>query len=225
MPADENASGSMRRQFDVQEYSSRRLAEGKGLPEIRSELSGQLRGLRRELHNLINLRYEDFLGLGTSLTGVDTTIKDVKEPLDGLAEQISATHDELTTKLDYLDTRLAYRSTIREKKQMLRVFIDLARLLDRVDAILAEAMQSKNEGDLAEHVKCLERAAVDFSQIKYFIGKGGESPFVRQAAVRMRGIEKALKLALYAFFVRCVDQHMVDFSDGGDAQGDSENLL
>ncbi|ORX71633.1 hypothetical protein DL89DRAFT_221940, partial [Linderina pennispora] len=108
---------------------------------------------------------------------------------------------------------------------MLRVFIDLARLLDRANAILAEAAQSKNEGDLSEHVKCLERAAVDFSQIKYFIGKGGDSPFVQQAETRMRGIEKALKLALYTFFVRCVDQHLAYFSEDADTQDETENLL
>ncbi|KAI8324458.1 COG2-domain-containing protein [Martensiomyces pterosporus] len=224
MQTDEANSRPQRQIFDAEEYASLRLREGKQLSDIRQELGGQLQDLRDELHSLINMRYEDFLGLSTSLTGIDATINAVKAPLSSLSGEIANVGDSFASKLEYLDKRLAYRSVIRENKQMLRLFIDLSRLLDRVSAILKEAKALKEDGETLEYVKCLERAAVDLSQIRYFVGKGGELPFVVQAAKRTAEIEKDLKLALYMFLVRCIDEH-AESSKEGRGSSSSENMV
>ncbi|KAJ2840882.1 hypothetical protein FBU31_000023 [Coemansia sp. 'formosensis'] len=196
--------------FDLVQFAGARLEEGKDLDDLHLELSQQLLQVRRELHNLIDLRYEDFLGLSSSVAGIDTTINDIKEPLTDLSANISKVHVELASKLETIDARIAYRQAVRDKKHMLRLFIDLSQLLDRVNAVLTEAEQqlhaSDNVGALSEHLKGLERAAGEFSQARYFIEKGGTFPFILQAADRMQAQEQRLHAALDAFLVSRIDE-------------------
>ncbi|KAJ2805568.1 hypothetical protein H4S07_003989, partial [Coemansia furcata] len=116
--------------FDLVQFAGARLEEGKDLDGLHLELSQQLLQVRRELHNLIDLRYEDFLGLSSSVAGIDTTISDIKEPLTDLSANISKVHVELASKLETIGARIAYRLAVRDKKHMLRLFIDLSQLLD-----------------------------------------------------------------------------------------------
>ncbi|KAJ1958509.1 hypothetical protein GGI12_004710, partial [Dipsacomyces acuminosporus] len=231
MQADEANLRPQRGIFNAQEYAEAKFRDGEQLSDIRKELGGQLKDVREELHSLINLRYEDFLGLSTSLVGIDSTIQAVKAPLSSLSGDISSVGDSFSSKLEYLDKRLAYRSVIREHKQMLRLFIDLSRLLDRAGGILQEARVLKERGESLEYIKCLDRAAVDLGQIRYFVGKGGDYPFVQQSAARMDEIEKDLRQALYLFLVHCIDKHHVlcERSEGGDSDkpedvSNSENM-
>ncbi|KAJ2562373.1 hypothetical protein GGH12_003284 [Coemansia sp. RSA 1822] len=188
MEADET-----REPFNTKAYAAAALAQGKALDTVQSELSKRLQQTQRTLFSLINQRYEDFLGLSTSLTGIDTTIDELRAPLTNVKREIRAVSEELQTKLEYMDSRLAYRAQLREKKQVLRLFLDLGQLLNRVGLVLAEAEATK---DPAEHVTCLERAAVDVSQIRYFARKGSEYPYVVAAQQRIQQIEESLLTAL-----------------------------
>ncbi|KAJ2228075.1 hypothetical protein GGH97_006441, partial [Coemansia sp. RSA 475] len=169
MEADET-----RQPFNTEAYAAAALAQGKTLDTVQSELSKRLQQTQRTLFSLINQRYEDFLGLSTSLTGIDTTIDELRAPLTTVKHEIHEVSNELQTKLEYMDSRLAYRAQLREKKQVLRLFLDLEQLLNRVGVVLKEAEAAKD----LEHVTCLERAAVDVSQIRYFARKGSEYPYV-----------------------------------------------
>ncbi|KAJ2241375.1 hypothetical protein GGI13_007355, partial [Coemansia sp. RSA 455] len=205
--------------FDLEQFAETRLEEGKDLDALHLELSQQLIQVRRELHNLIDLRYEDFLGLSSSVAGIDTTINDIKQPLTDLSVQISEVHTELASKLERIDARIAYRQAVRDKKHMLRLFIDLSQLLDRVNAVLSEAEQQlrgggNNVGALTEYLKSLERAAGEFSQARYFIEKGGAYPFILQAAERMQTQEERLHVALDAFLVSRIDEYVLAQSKG-----------
>ncbi|KAJ2491913.1 hypothetical protein IWW37_001885 [Coemansia sp. RSA 2050] len=208
MPADVSAKAA----FNLEQFAEARLEEGKDLDDLHMELSQQLTQVRRELHDLIDLRYEDFLGLSSSVSGIDTTINDIRQPLSALSTQISEVHTELASKLEKIDARIAYRQAVRDKRHMLRLFIDLSQLLDRVNAVLSEADQQLHAGDgvgaLAEHLKSLERAAGEFSQVRYFIEKGGTLPFIIQATERMRAQEERLHAALDAFLASRIDEYV-----------------
>ncbi|KAJ2771536.1 hypothetical protein IWQ57_002170 [Coemansia nantahalensis] len=195
--------------FDVAAYAAQSQRQGKGLAAMHTELNGQLRGVRRELHSLINHRYEDFLGLSTSLTEVDATIGSVKAPLADIRSKVQSAHCDLAARLDYVDSRLRYRAAIREKRLLLRLFIDLAQLLDRADAVLEEAAAITAPAAAgAEYAKCLERAAVDVSQIRYFTCKGSGHPFVQQAADRVRRIEDTLLAALGQLLTTSITRYL-----------------
>ncbi|KAJ2809474.1 hypothetical protein H4R20_000094 [Coemansia guatemalensis] len=215
MAADGTPTAESRAEFDVDAYAAAALKQGKGLDDLEAELGEQLRSIRQELYSLIDERYEDFLGLSTSLTGIDATIDGVKEPLAQITTEIQTTHTELAAKLEYVDARMAYRSAIREKKQVLRLFIDLSQLLDRVDAVLKEA--SELDVGSAEFVKCLERAAVDLSQIRYFSNKGAEYPFVAQSAERISRIEDMLLTALDQSLTHYISEYLAAHSSAGSA--------
>ncbi|KAJ2078025.1 hypothetical protein H4R24_004761 [Coemansia sp. RSA 988] len=206
MAADGTQTAESRAEFDVEAYAAAALKQGKELDDLEAELGEQLRRIRQELYSLIDERYEDFLGLSTSLTGIDATIGGVKEPLAQITTKLQSTHTELAAKLEYVDARMAYRTAIREKKQVLRLFIDLSQLLDRVDAVLKET--SELVVGSAEFVKCLERAAVDLSQIRYFSNKGAEYPFVAQAADRISRIENMLLTALDQSLAHCTLEYL-----------------
>ncbi|KAJ2501561.1 hypothetical protein GGH96_001765 [Coemansia sp. RSA 1972] len=187
MEADET-----REPFNTDAYAAAALAQGKTLDTVQSELSKRLQQTQRTLFSLINQRYEDFLGLSTSLTGIDTTIDELRAPLTTVKHEIHEVSNELQFKLEYMDTRLSYRAQLREKKQVLRLFLDLDQLLNRVGVVLKEAEAAKD----LEHVTCLERAAVDVSQIRYFARKGSEYPYVVAAQQRIQHIEESLLTAL-----------------------------
>ncbi|KAJ2776180.1 hypothetical protein H4R18_005802 [Coemansia javaensis] len=191
--------------FDLEAYAAQSLEQGKGLEDVHLELSGQLRDIRHELRGLINHRYEDFLGLSTSLTGVDGAVAAVRAPVAAVRAEIEAVRDDLAQRLARVEERLRYRAAIRAKKQQLRLFIDLSRLLARVDAVLGEAGAAAGRGE--ERAEWLERAAADLAQIRYFVAKGGGHPFARQAADHMRRIEAALLDALGRSLARGLAAH------------------
>ncbi|KAJ2901081.1 hypothetical protein IWW38_000046 [Coemansia aciculifera] len=206
--------------FDLVQFAETRLEEGKDLDDLHTELCQQLRQVRRELHSLIDERYEDFLGLSSSVAGIDTTIDDIKLPLSDLSGEISKVHTELASRLEQMDSRISSRQAVRDKKYMLRLFIDLSQLLDRVNAVLNEAKQqlelaADSVGALADYLKSLERAAGEFSQARYFIEKGGDYPFVVQAAERMRVLEERLFEALDVFLATRVDKYAKARQSGG----------
>ncbi|KAJ2153243.1 hypothetical protein IWW43_003054 [Coemansia sp. RSA 1935] len=209
MEADET-----RQPFNTEAYAAAALAQGKTLDTVQSELSKRLQQTQRTLFSLINQRYEDFLGLSTSLTGIDTTIDELRAPLTTVKHEIHEVSNELQTKLEYMDSRLAYRAQLREKKQVLRLFLDLEQLLNRVGVVLKEAEAAKD----LEHVTCLERAAVDVSQIRYFARKGSEYPYVVAAQQRIQHIEESLltaleqslRPALEKFLEQCATQNDMD---------------
>ncbi|KAJ2654828.1 hypothetical protein IWW48_005874 [Coemansia sp. RSA 1200] len=215
MQADETPSSSpssslKRSEFVVEEYAEASLQQGKSLGQVHKELSIKVREVRQDLHDLINKRYEDFLALNTSLSGIDSTINDVRPLLGTLTSEIKRTHEDFSAKLEYIDSRLAYRSAIREKKQMLRLFIDLSQLIDRVESILQESqfLSTVAEGSSMEYIKCLERAAVDLGQIRYFVSKGSNYPFVQMAANKMQAIEETLHRALEVFLCSQIGRYL-----------------
>ncbi|KAJ2517805.1 hypothetical protein GGI11_000621 [Coemansia sp. RSA 2049] len=210
-PSASSASPSLKRpEFVVEEYAEASLQQGKSLSQVHKELSIKVREVRQDLHDLINKRYEDFLALNTSLSGIDRTIDDVRPLLGTLTGEIKRTHEDFSAKLEYIDSRLAYRSAIREKKQMLRLFIDLSQLIDRVESILQESqlLSTASEGSSLEYIKCLERAAVDLGQIRYFVSKGSDYPFVQMAANKMQTIEETLHRALEVFLCSQIDRYL-----------------
>ncbi|KAJ2452271.1 hypothetical protein EV183_003060 [Coemansia sp. RSA 2336] len=200
MEADET-----RMPFDAQEYAAAAYAQGKSLLDMQAELGEQLQSVRRSLYSLINKRYQDFLGLGTSLSGLDTSVASLREPLAEIKGKIQSAHLELHNELDHLDSRLAYRTQLREKKQMLRLFLDLGQLLERATMILQEA---KGTTEQTDYVKCLERAAVDLSQIRYFAKKGEGLPFVVNAQPRIEQVEQLLLDALEQFLSSCAKRYV-----------------
>ncbi|KAJ2845896.1 hypothetical protein IWW36_004600, partial [Coemansia brasiliensis] len=191
--------------FDAHAYATAAFAQGKSLADMQSELNEQLRDVRRSLYSLINKRYQDFLGLGTSLSGIDTAIASLQEPLVEVKKEIQSAHLELQSELDHLDSRLAYRTQVREKKQMLRLCLDLGQLLERAAVILQEAEATTEQTD---YVKCLERAAVDLSQIRYFAKKGERLPFVVNAQPRIEQVERSLLDALEQFLSSCAKRYV-----------------
>ncbi|KAJ2474789.1 hypothetical protein EV174_005507 [Coemansia sp. RSA 2320] len=109
---------------------------------------------------------------------------------------------------------------------MVRVFIDLSQMLDRVSTLLDEASAAGEggSGSEAEYLKCLERAAADFGQVWYFIEKGGDYPFVEQAGKRMRGLEQRLYTALDDFLAGRIDE-FVGSAARGEAGSDAVGLI
>ncbi|KAJ1719193.1 hypothetical protein LPJ61_006357, partial [Coemansia biformis] len=143
----------------------------------------------------------------------------VKAPLADIRGKVESAHNDLASKLDYVDSRLRYRAAIREKRQLLRLFIDLSQLLDRADAVLKEAADMGAVVTGREYVKCLERAAADVSQIRYFARKGAGHPFVQQAAERVGKIESTLLAALDQSLARCISVYLDARQQGADEAG------
>ncbi|KAJ1646618.1 hypothetical protein LPJ64_001899 [Coemansia asiatica] len=194
---------SMQSAFDIHDYAQTRFAQGKTLPELHLELSTKHQALRAELQQLIAARYEDFLGLSTSLTGIDVTLKGANKQLSLVGQQIDTVYEELLDKKTKVDQQLLYRSEVREKRAILRLFLDISQLLDRANGVLKEINNTE--------VDALERAAADYAQIKYFVTKAGdyaEHLFLMKTMDRIKDTEKLLMAELEKSLVQCITEYL-----------------
>lgn len=77
--------------FDPDQFlSSRRHL---GLERLKVELNAHLRFLKRELVELINRDYQDFINLSTNLKGVDNAMEDLQRPLAHMATQVEVLNE------------------------------------------------------------------------------------------------------------------------------------
>ncbi|KAJ1881615.1 hypothetical protein LPJ57_001493 [Coemansia sp. RSA 486] len=223
----------MQSAFDIHDYAQTRFAQGKELPELHAELSSQQQALRAELQQLITARYEDFLGLSTSLSGIDLSLESANQQLSQVGQQIDTVFDELQEKKTKIDQQLSYRSEVREKRAILRLFLDISQLLDRASDVL--------KGNSLE-VDALERAAADYAQIKYFLTKTGDHAqhlFLQKSMDRIRETERLLMAELEKSLVRCITEYLqqptggramavsqcIRAYDTADAHEEAESLL
>ncbi|KAJ2725899.1 Conserved oligomeric Golgi complex subunit 2 [Coemansia sp. Benny D115] len=207
--------------FDVSEYAAQRYSSGKSLNDLHGELSTRLSGLRKELQELIAQRYEDFLGLSTSLSGIDTTVQQTRVSLNEMRKEIDSVHGDFSARLQAIDHQLEQRMQVREAKAHLRLFLDIAQLLDRAELVFREG-EGKGSQSAGARIEVLERICADYAQIRYFVGKAGEPSgyaFLASAIERLHKLEARLTAALRETLEQCahslvgdIEWHNIDTS-------------
>ncbi|TPX37876.1 hypothetical protein SeLEV6574_g07840 [Synchytrium endobioticum] len=186
------------------------------LDRLKNELNTALRQLKHELIDLINRDYADFISLSTNLTGVDAVIKDIGSPLEAMHSQVTWVRSSLQQVISQLETQLKARSHIREKKATVHLLLSIHESFSKVEELLGIASTTPINGPTSDltisntpsHLdsqilaqdtfandtdgKLIERVAIEFNQLQYFVSRGANLPYVSNIEWRISRVKDTL---------------------------------
>ncbi|PVH93725.1 hypothetical protein DM02DRAFT_619108 [Periconia macrospinosa] len=114
------------------------------LEDLRSELRARSQLLSRELLDLVNGNYQDFLGLGRSLKGGDEKVEEVRVGLLGLRKEVEACRDVVGERESEVVRLLGEKVGIRREIVVGRRLVEFdARLRALEEELLVEAVGGK----------------------------------------------------------------------------------
>ena len=165
------------------------------LEELRAELREYLAVLREELVQLINDDYEEFISLGIGLRGEGDRLRELQEPLKVLEEEAELVRDNLKVHQDAIQEKLEERSLLREEKTLLDMLQRLFDTLGRAESLL--------DNDEEDRLKSVVRAAGEYTQLIYLLGKASSEgcKVVQLVIPRVEGIKSRLHVELSALLL------------------------
>lgn len=134
--------------FDPAAYLSSLSNRHQTLGDLQSELRELSQSLNKELLDLVNENYQDFLSLGTALNGGEEKVEEVRAGLLAFERDVQAIRDQFDARTREI------RTLLNEKKKMrsdIAVGYDLLDIADRIDALeqrlmIHDAKQTKTNG-------------------------------------------------------------------------------
>ena len=204
--------------FSAPTYLSSLSSRHQTLDDLRSDLRERSQALSKELLELVNTNYEQFLSLGSDLKGGEDKVEDVRVGLLGFRRGVEDVRGRVR------ERRGEVEGFLKEKKEVGRE-IALGRALLEVDARLEEledrlmvaslgravngheddAWSESEDEDEEEGLKVeggtstmkLQRLVVDYDQIEHLSESVGKShPFIAAQEARMIKVRNTILLDL-----------------------------
>ena len=97
------------------------------LEDLRSELRTRSQELNKELLDLVNENYQDFLSLGSSLKGGDEKVEEVRLALLGFQREIAGLVEKVDERKAEVESLMTERKEVREHIQFGRGLLELDR--------------------------------------------------------------------------------------------------
>lgn len=158
------------------------------LEDLRSELRARSSLLSKELLDLVNAEYEDFVLLGTSLAGGEEKLEEVRlglmgfrRDLEGIRAKVVAEEKEIT---QLLDERKRVRKEIQLGRDLLALDAALTELEDRL-SVDPESKQSRLLGN-GQREERLMVEADDYSSEDHDLDTEGEDAGVDGSALSLK---------------------------------------
>jgi len=154
------------------------------LNKIKKDLHEHLKELKVELVELINHNYTDFIDLSTILVGTDKLINNLKYPLINMRRDVEDVRNIYLNVITDLETKLNKRSELREKKACLQLYININNSIKKIEELLKTVTELENEKAAIDNktmlrdCKKIERIAVEYNQLQYFVEKGKGLKFI-----------------------------------------------
>ncbi|KNC86495.1 hypothetical protein SARC_01366 [Sphaeroforma arctica JP610] len=204
------------------------------LPGLKNELQGFLTTLKRDLIELINKDYADFVNLSANLVGMDKGIDSIRNTLTGVREDISHVRTEVEKAMSALSGKLTERAAIREKKALLQTFLNIIDSVHKIEGLLhlnttAGPKQTETKSDGNESVErhgslsiadvsqiqddstqTTERVAGEFNQLQFYVSQCREVPIVQALSPRIDTITRTLLAGLEASFRTALEDDNLD---------------
>ncbi|KAL8929569.1 MAG: hypothetical protein Q9208_001238 [Pyrenodesmia sp. 3 TL-2023] len=111
--------------FDPATYLSSLRNRHQTLEDLRAELRTRSRDINKELLDLVNENYQDFLSLGSSLRGGDEKIEEVRLGLLGFKREIQGLKSKVDERKREVEDLVAQKEAIRRKLQLGRALLDV----------------------------------------------------------------------------------------------------
>lgn len=118
------------------------------LEDLRSELRSRSQDLSKELLDLLNTNYHDFLSLGASLHGGEEKIEEVKVGLLGFKKELENVKEVVSRRETEMRDLLSQRRALRKQIWLGRNLLDLDGRLEDIEARLMVGAKIRNgDGD------------------------------------------------------------------------------
>ncbi|KAG9193224.1 hypothetical protein G6011_03259 [Alternaria panax] len=189
------------------------------LEDLRSELRSRSQLLSKELLDLVNGNYQDFLNLGNSLHGGEEKVEEVRVGLLGFRKEVDGLAGVVGTRAEEVGDLLQQRRDVSEKIQVGRRLIDYDARLQELEAELMietarhdtiilgqDVSDSDDEEDEDEDDEDEEGYGVSIAKLRrnvvhYRLVLGlqedlGEHPYVTAQAARIAKVRSTLLMDL-----------------------------
>ncbi|KAF3940769.1 hypothetical protein ABW19_dt0207894 [Dactylella cylindrospora] len=121
--------------FSASEYLST-LHRHQTLEDLRNELRTRSKDLERELVELVNRDYADFVGLGSSLRGGEGKVNDLKLGVMGFAREVEGVKAKVVKVADEVEREMGVKKEVGKKKALARNLINIETRLSQLEALL-----------------------------------------------------------------------------------------
>lgn len=204
--------------FDASEYLSTLADRHQTLEDLRSDLRERSQALSKELLDLVNTNYEQFLSLGSDLRGGEEKVEDVRVGLLGLKRGFEEVQGKIRARGQEVDDLLLEKTRVNKQISMARTMLELdARLEELEDKLMMGSVDRQTRGeawsgsdddedeeDALENVtaggtsiKTLQRLVRDYRQTIHIAeAAGDETAFVAAQEQRMGRVRNVLLLDL-----------------------------
>ncbi|CAF2027898.1 unnamed protein product [Brassica napus] len=211
--------------FDSESYISE-LRTFVPFDTLRSELRSHLASLNRELVDLINRDYADFVSLSTKLVDIDEAVVRMRAPLLGIREKIAAFRGSVEAALFALRSGLQQRSDAAAAREVLELLLDTFHVVSKVEKLIKVLPSApsdwKNEdgvslGRSSVNVEnstqqdgttmretqsmLLERIASEMNRLKFYMAHAQNLPFVENMEKRIQSASVLLDASLGHCFI------------------------
>ncbi|XP_019171329.1 PREDICTED: conserved oligomeric Golgi complex subunit 2 [Ipomoea nil] len=208
--------------FDAETYISD-LRTFVPLDTLRSELRSHLSSLQRDLVDLINRDYADFVSLSTKLTDVDAAVVRMRAPLLEIRHKISTFREAVESSLSALHSRLKQRADAGEAREVLELLLDTFHVVSKVEKLIKElpsgatnlangianyadngylsngvSFQHTEKGSNLRETQSmhLERIASEMNRLKFYIAHAQNMPFIENMEKRIQNASSLLDSSL-----------------------------
>jgi hypothetical protein len=204
--------------FDASEYLSTLADRHQTLEDLRSDLRERSQALSKELLDLVNTNYEQFLSLGSDLRGGEEKVEDVRVGLLGLKRGFEEVQGKIRARGQEVDGLLREKTRVNKQISMARTMLELDARLDEledklmmgsVDRQTQEEAWSGSDDDEDEEdvlgnvtaggtsIKTLQRLVRDYRQAVHIAeAAGDETAFVAAQEQRIGRVRNVLLLDL-----------------------------
>ncbi|CAI9108741.1 OLC1v1008418C2 [Oldenlandia corymbosa var. corymbosa] len=215
-------------EFDPESYISD-LRAFVPLETLRSELQSHLSSLQKELVDLINRDYSDFVSLSTKLIDIDACVVRMRAPLLDIKEKILAFRDAVDASLVALKSRLKQRADANQTREVLELLLDTFHVVSKVEKLIKELPDvpvdlangyvnsgAKDNGFSLQNVEngtslretqsmLLERIASEMNRLKFYIAHAQNMPFIENMEKRVQGASLLVDTSLGHCFIDALE--------------------
>ncbi|KAK7902242.1 hypothetical protein LTR67_001886 [Exophiala xenobiotica] len=119
--------------FDATEFLSSLSNRFQTLEDLQTELRELSQTLNKELVDLVNDNYQDFLTLGSTLSGGEERIEDIRLGLLGFQREVNAIRGTVATRRNEVAELLKRKKALRQETGIARSLLEIADRLDQLE--------------------------------------------------------------------------------------------
>ncbi|KAB2578261.1 hypothetical protein DBV05_g3242 [Lasiodiplodia theobromae] len=139
-------------QFSAAQYLSTLSHRHQTLADLRSDLRARSGLISRELLDLVNANYADFLSLGQALHGGEDKVEEVRVGLLGLRKAVGEVRGAVAGREEEVRRLVEEREAVRRQRAVARALLEVERRVGELEAALVVGQQgpAKGQGESTE---------------------------------------------------------------------------